>query len=149
MFARHVSRTYVHKISAPPEKVFPMLCPVCEKEYVPGWDATIIHSDSGLAEKGCVFQTPNENSLPATWIITQHDETAGKIQFAIVTPDSHASTLDVSLEPNGKNNSALTFTYTHVALTDRGQEFVKTFTAELFRTKMATFETALNNQLRA
>lgn len=145
----HVSRTFILKISAPPEKVFPLLCPVREKEYVPGWDATIIHSDSGFAEKGCVFQTANETGQPSTWIITQHDHTKGRIQFAIVTPDSHAGTLEVSLEASGENNSALTFTYTHVALTDRGREFITSFTDEVFRTKMATFEKALNNRLAA
>ncbi len=144
-----ISHTYVHKINAPPADIFPMLCPVREKEYVPGWDATIIHSDTGLAERGCVFQTPNENGQPSTWIITQHNEPAGKIQFAIVTPDSHASTLDITLAPDGDTNSTLTFTYAHVALTDRGQAFIESFTADLFRTKMATFESALNNHLQA
>ncbi len=145
----NVTHTYVHKISAPPADVFPMLCPVREEEYVSGWTAKIIHSDSGIAEKGCVFQTPNENGDPTTWIITQHDPQAGKIQFAMVAPDSHASTLEVSLEPCEKNTSTVSFTYTHIALTDRGREFVQSFTAEFFRIKMTAFEKALNTRLKA
>lgn len=42
---------------APLERVFPLLCPVREREWLQGWDATMVCSESGVAEPGCVFTT--------------------------------------------------------------------------------------------
>ena len=39
------------------DRVFPLLCPVRENEWLPYWSCEIIHSDSGKAEKDCVFIT--------------------------------------------------------------------------------------------
>jgi hypothetical protein len=47
-----VTRTYLQKIQAPPEEVFPLLCPVRETEWVRGWDPIVVYSHSGLAEPG-------------------------------------------------------------------------------------------------
>ena len=44
---------------ATPEKVFPLLCLVREDDWLPGWKYRLIYSDSGVAELGCVFTTPN------------------------------------------------------------------------------------------
>ena len=34
-------------LNAPPATVFPLLCPVREAEWVPGWTVRMIHSASG------------------------------------------------------------------------------------------------------
>jgi hypothetical protein len=39
-------------IKAPVEQVFPLLCPVRECDWLEGWNCTLLHSGSGLAEKG-------------------------------------------------------------------------------------------------
>lgn len=142
-----VARSYTHHINTAPEMVFPLLCPVREAEYLSDWQAEILYSKSGLAELGCVFQTPNEGGGPSTWIITDHDAAAGRVRFAVVTPDSHASTLDITLCANADGTTAVTFTYTHTALTDRGRAFIEAFTEEAFRRKMSAFERSLNRHL--
>ena len=52
-------RSYTQRIEAPPDSVFPLLCPVREAEWLAGWSEVLemVHSDSGLAEDGCVFMT--------------------------------------------------------------------------------------------
>src|SRR2546427_12204443 len=57
--ARRVTHEYTQTNDAPPEIVFPMLCPVREADWVPGWQYKMIYSKSGMAEAGCVFTTPN------------------------------------------------------------------------------------------
>ena len=47
-------------LAAAPARVFPLLCPVREAEWLPGWHAEVLHSASGLAELGCVFRTRDE-----------------------------------------------------------------------------------------
>ena len=48
---------HVAKIGAPVEKVFPLLCPVREYEWIDGWSCRLVHSESGFAEKGAIFTT--------------------------------------------------------------------------------------------
>ena len=142
-----VSRTYTHNVNGAPEDVFPLLCPVREAEYLVDWAFEMIFSETGFAERGCVFQTPNEGGGLSTWIVTEHDVGAGRIQFAVVRPDSHASTLDVTLSANVDGTTAVTFAYTHTSLTERGRAFIAGFTEEVFRQKMSSFERSLNEHL--
>lgn len=54
-----ITRHYTQRIEAPPARVFPLLCPVREADWLEGWGEIVemVHSDSGLAEDGCVFLT--------------------------------------------------------------------------------------------
>ena len=54
-------------IEAPPERVFPLLCPVREHEWIPAWKAEMVHSKSGFAELDCVFRTNNPLEGNRTW----------------------------------------------------------------------------------
>lgn len=139
--AKQVTRTRRMTIPAPPEVVFPLLCPVREHDYLDYWQADILHSDSGLAEKGCIFQTPG----PETWYIAEHDRQAGRIVF-IIFADSRLSRLEVELREQTEG-SLLTFTYTHSALDAAGERFVEDFSQELFAAKMERFESGLKRYL--
>ena len=63
------------------EEVYPLLCPEREHDYLPGWNAFIVWSESGLAEEGAVFKTGSE-----TWIITNYDYLEN-ITFTRYNPD--------------------------------------------------------------
>lgn len=52
-------KSYRQTIDAPPETVFPLLCPVREAEWLDGWEYEMIYSMSGLIEKGAAFSTAN------------------------------------------------------------------------------------------
>ena len=58
------TRTFVQKLVAPPERVFPLLCPVREADWLDGWDPLAVYTDSGIAEPGCVFITKAGQRLP-------------------------------------------------------------------------------------
>ena len=55
-----ITHEYTQTNAAPPSAVFPLLCPVRETDWVPGWQYRMIYSLSGM-EAGCVFATPNLN----------------------------------------------------------------------------------------
>ena len=59
MSTMSLRRTFEHTalVPAPAHRVFPLLCPVREPEWIPGWSCELIHTASRLAEKGCVFRT--------------------------------------------------------------------------------------------
>lgn len=145
--ARRVSRSRVLHIAARCELVFPLLCPVREAEYLSDWKADILYSESGVAEEGCVFRTQRPNMAPSIWTITKHDAGAGRIEFVVVTPESHVTFLHLDLVDTTEGMTDVTFTYTHRAIGDAGCSFIADFTAERFRDQMNGLEESLNAYL--
>ena len=53
------------------QDIFPLLCPAREADWIPGWDCELIYTDSGYAEKDCIFRTDKSNSAgEGLWIFT-------------------------------------------------------------------------------
>ena len=50
-----LTRQYRQTLHAAPSRVFPLLCPEREKEWLPGWHARMIHSASGVAAPRAVI----------------------------------------------------------------------------------------------
>ena len=146
---QRVTRSYTMTLHAGVERVFPLLCPVREHEYLDDWNATILYSESGVAEPDCVFQTPNEEGPPTTWCIAQHDPAAGKILFVMFTPESRVSQLGIRVRPDSGNTTEATFTYTHTAIAPDGRDFIGVFTEDAFLAKMGAFEQKLNTYLQS
>jgi hypothetical protein len=133
---------------APPERVFPLLCPVRESEWVPGWKYRLIYSESGVAEDGCVFTTPNESGPETVWVVTHYDPANLRIAFAWVEPQLVATQLRLSLAPapGGKTHAHIRYVYT--GLSPEGNAAVERYTPEWFAQKMQGWETAMNHFLR-
>ena len=58
---KRVQFSHPQLVKAKPEEIFPLLCPVREYDWIPEWDCTMVYSESGIAERGCVFQTDRES----------------------------------------------------------------------------------------
>lgn len=83
-------------LDAAPERVFPLLCPVLEYRWIPDWQCTMVHSDSGVAELGCVFLRGEGE----TWITTRY-EPPSRIDYAIFLPGQAVGTLEFTLSAAG------------------------------------------------
>lgn len=123
--ATRVTHEYTQTNCAPPATVFPLLCPVREADWVPGWKYRLIYSQSGFAEAGCVFIT-EENNREATWIVTEYDPAAFRIVFVWVNPGMVATQIYISLEPSAGNTRAHV-RYTYTGLSPEGNREVETF----------------------
>lgn len=132
---------------APPENVFPLLCPVREKEWLDGWEYKMVFSKSGFAEQGCVFSTPFDEKTVTTWYITQYDPADYKIQFVRVTPSTEIVRIDISLEKNAENTSAL-IEYEYTALTESRLNWLLQEAAPAFTENMRFWEKAINHYLQ-
>jgi hypothetical protein len=146
--AKRVTRTYTQQITAPPHEVFPLLCPVREREWVEGWECEVVYSRSGLAEEGCVFTTQREGEAKTVWTITAHDPVGFQIEFVMVTPESRVGGLRVRLERNADDTTSAHVAYTFTALSEKGNAFVDEYTEESFRHKMEHWERSMNHYLR-
>jgi hypothetical protein len=118
-------RSYAQHIDAPPEAVFPLLCPVREGDWLEGWAerCELIWSASGLAEPGCVFRTTEDGRPETVWIITDHDPDRGLVVFARVTPDLAASTLHIQVNESVDGTSAVSIRYTVVPTSPEGAAY--------------------------
>lgn len=88
-------QSYQQTLKGRKKEIFPLLCPVREKEWLKGWDYNMIYSESGYAEKGCVFET-NNNYGSYRWVITKHDSENFEIQF-VKTKDNMVVTVFVKI----------------------------------------------------
>jgi hypothetical protein len=142
----HLTRTFVQRIEAPPEEVFPLLCPVREKEWLPGWDCRMIFSRSGLAERGAVFATAHPNGT-TIWLMTEHVPVR-RVEFARWQPDGLVVHIEISLGRHHDGTTAVAIAYTYTAADDRGREALGLLgEADWLRT-MEFWENSMNAWLR-
>jgi hypothetical protein len=139
------TRTCTQKYRAPPQAVFPLLCPVREADWIKGWEPGLVVSDSGFAERDCVFTTPAQPA-DAIWYVTRHEPEAGFVEMLKVTPGVTACRLTIQLRPAGGGTEA-DVTYSHTSLGPAGDAFVAGFTEEQYRGFMREWETRLAHYL--
>jgi hypothetical protein len=139
------TRTYVQRLVAAPEVVFPLLCPVREADWIAGWDPPLVVSASGAAERDCVFTTGTA-SQESIWYVTQHEPPAF-VEMVKVTPGLTACRLTIRLR-DAAHGSEAAITYMHTSLGPAGDAFVDSFTEEHYRGFMQEWERRLNHYLR-
>ena len=139
------AREYTQRIDAAPEAVFPLLCPVREHDWIEGWRTDFVISESGLAEEGCVFQTPgDEGQPPATWVVTLHDPSAHEVAMVKLVPGHTVTRLAISLESDSAGHTRARVRYEWTALSPAGEEEVARWTEQAWRAFMHAWEEALN-----
>jgi hypothetical protein len=147
---KRVTHEYTQNNVAPPEKVFPLLCPVREAGWVPGWQYRLIYSESGVAEYGCVFITPNEDGTETSWVVTDYDPASFRIAFAWVNPGLVAAQISIRLsrseERPGLTSAFIRYTYT--GLSTKGNQEVESYDQKWFGHKMQSWEAAINHYLQ-
>jgi hypothetical protein len=146
--AKRITHQYTQINMAPPERVFPLLCPVREAEWVPGWQYRLLYSRSGLAELGCVFTTPNEDRSETTWMVTEYDPAGFLIAFIWIHPGLVAAQIRLHLQPQSSGQTLARIQYTYTGLSQAGNAEVDRYDESWFRYKMQSWETAINHYLR-
>lgn len=121
-----------HHVPVPPDEVFPLLCPVREFEWLSGWDCTLVHAASGLAEKGAVFTTEVPGEPPTVWTISRHDREAHVVEFVCVTPGSRVRMLEIACAAAPGGGTDLTWTHTFTTLGKAGEDFLAHYTPEVY-----------------
>lgn len=150
-----VSHDYTQSLIAPPATVFPLLCPVRECEWVPGWEPGLVVSATGVAESDAVFTTP-EDAGEATWYITEHHPEEFWVEMLKIVPGHVATRLRIELEEadgrdrvelDGRPREILTrarVRYTHTALSPEGEDEVRTWNEARWLGFMQGWESVLN-----
>ena len=146
--ADRIFRTNTIQVEAPPEKVFPLLCPVREYDWVEPWKCEMVYTDSGFAEDHCVFRTNFEDHGEAIWMVSRHEPETGIIQFVITCPATHVEKLDIAVEPTDSASSRIRWDRTYTALNERGNAFIRELTGPGYDDEIRGLEAMLNHFCR-
>ena len=141
---KRITREYRQTINATPEKVFPLLCPVSETDWLDGWRYNMIYSESGLVEEGAVFSTPYEDEEDTIWIVTKHDSKTYKVEFVRFTHSSRTCVLKIAVKSKDESSSYVDISYTYTGITPEGNDFIKNFTEEAFLEAVIFWEKSMN-----
>lgn len=145
---KRVAHQFTQINVATPAEVFPLLCPVRERDWVPGWKYRMVYSQSGVAENGCIFSTPNEDGSETTWIVTEHDPARHRVAFVWVHPGMVASRIEIQLAAHAAGETRADIRYTYTGLSPQGNKEVERFDVKWFEGKMKNWEAAINHFLR-
>jgi len=146
--SNRVVRAYRQTIEAPPDVVFPLLCPVREAEWLDGWAYTMIFSASGLVEEGAVFTTSRPGEPDTVWIVTRHDREAGVVEFTRFTPGSRVCVLSIGVSNDGDARSHVDVSYAYTSIGVPGNAFLDQWTEEAFQDAVIFWERSMNYFLK-
>ena len=138
--------SYEQHLVASPEKVFPLLCPVMEEMWVPGWRTEKVITTTGVVEDDCMFITLSEpqNSI---WIVTKHDPDCFQLEMYKVTPEHTIGKLEISLTGDANNATKAIISYEFTAIGPAGEQFLNEFTQQWYVNFMEGWEKAMNHYL--
>ncbi len=150
---KRITHEYTQNNVAPPEIVFPLLCPVREAEWIAGWHYRLIYSESGVAEFGCIFVTPNESGTETTWMVTDYDPASFRIAYAWLNPGLVAAQIRIGLSRISGGQSAASHTHAFIqhiftGLSAEGNREVERYDQKWFQHKMKSWEMAINHYLQ-
>ncbi len=141
-----VERSYIQNLRGKPREIFPLLCPVREKEWAEGWDPLTVYTRSGFAEKDCVFTT-GEDKPDSLWMITDFDTERYRLEIVKFTPGMTVARITITLLENGMGQTDAEVVYRYTAVSRDGEEFVNGYSEEFFEQFMQFSESALNSFL--
>ena len=90
-----LTRRTTFDVACAPERVFPLLCPVREYDWIADWSCQMVHSESGVAEPDCVFRTEFDGE-PMTWVVSRY-EPPTRIEFTCFVPNLYVMRLQIAL----------------------------------------------------
>jgi hypothetical protein len=132
-------------VPAPPERVFPLLCPILEYKWIPGWRCELLHSVSGVAEEDCVFRTDFPGQEPMLWVVSRYEPPA-RIEFTCFVAGSHVQRLKIAPTAAG-NATRLDWTSRSLAVDPRGDAWIAAWSEEEEAKKLDNIRRMLSHYL--
>ena len=133
-------------LKAHPEKIFPLLCPVREYEWVERWECKMVYTNSGFAEENCIFTTkPNNEEPEDIWVVSKY-KPPREIQF-VRTNGFRVIRYNISLKPNSGGTSFAEWEQIITGLNTEGNSYVEKLVEDDFKKMIESLENMLNYYL--
>ncbi len=128
------------------KSVFKAFCPEAEKKWVSGWESTMLYSESGIAEKHCVFTTTQPNMRETVWLCSVYD-VGREVEYVRTIPGQLISVINITTRQLSEDTECMV-KYIHTALTEAGTQYLLSqLSQEQFIEQIASWETAIPTYL--
>ena len=144
--AVRVARSHTMTVAGTPERVFPLLCPTKEYDWIAIWDCDLVYSDSGVAEAGCVFATdfPQDGGRDI-WVVSRYEPNRA-IAFVRVNPLRTIS-YDITLSDAGNGTATAVWSQILTGLNEEGNRHVAAYSDEAYAGLMERCRAMLDHYL--
>ncbi len=146
--ATRLAREASFVVEAPRDLVFSLLCPVRERDWLPGWQADVVYSKSGQVEDGCVFRSRHPKLGEGWYVTSRHEAAAGIVEFVVFYPGICVMKLDILATVAAPQKTRLRWRRTYTALGVDGGAFIEALTEDAFARQMEGLQRALAEHCR-
>lgn len=145
--ATRVRFSHTQHLPATADRIFPLLCPTREYEWIPMWECSLVYSESGYAEEGCVFTTNRaEDGDKDVWVISRHEPNK-HIQF-VRTNSLRTIKYDIRLNDNDDGTTLVSWEQQITGLNEDGNRFVSEMRESNFIDMVSMLEKLANHYLQ-
>ena len=123
---------YSHIVDGAREDVFPLICPAREADWLPGWDAHLIYSESELGEAGCVFRTEEDGRTGAGLWVFPHHVWPECVKIVRFSPPVLVQ-INIVLEELEARRTRISWEYSLTGLSDEGNGKVREVGDSMYR----------------
>lgn len=127
------------------EKAFPLFSPVGEKDWVPGWNPTLVYPAGVDWAEGQVFTTREEKG-EAVWVVTRLDRARHEAAYARVEPGRWVAQVQVRCEATALGTE-VRVQYTFIGLSDEGRAEIAAMTEAAYADKMTRWQALIEAHL--
>ena len=138
------------RIDQPIETLFPLFSAEGEKLWVPGWDYENIMGSNDLHED-YIFLTKNHDhaSTDAIWLVKRYDPEFFLVQFYKIEPGDKVGIITVRCIQIDKCLTEVEVTYEYTGLSEKGNEFIDTFTSVQYKEFIGEWNSLLINYFQS
>ena len=141
-----IKHTASFEISQPINVIFPLFSAEGEKLWVPGWNYKNIMGSTELHENYVfITKTHDHASTDAIWIVKKHEPENHYVQFYKVEPEDKIGIIEVKCNPLTDRVTEVQVTYEYIGLSDKGNQFIKSFTPSEYESFISEWKTLLGN----
>ena len=113
-------------MGAPVDEIFPLVCPVEELKWINNWDYTMVYSESGRNELGCIFYEKMsaqhvvgpDFGEKTFWYTIDYNPDSNLVHF-LLTRSSTLTDLIIRIESTGNNSTKVTWDMTMTSIDEK------------------------------
>ena len=128
--AKRITRIHKARYHATADRVFPLLCPVLEYDWLENWQAEMVYSKSGVAELDAIFKTYFEPGETEVWTVTRYEKNV-LIEF-VMTDGNRVTRFTITLHPNPDGTTDSEWRQVITALNSKGESELEALTEEVY-----------------
>ena len=143
--AKRSTRIHEACYNSTPEKIFPLLCPVLEYDWLEHWRCDLVHTESGVAEMDGIFITFFEPGQTDVWTVSRYEKNE-RIEFIIVN-SRRVSRLAITLTANNDGTTNAQWKEVLTALTPEGEKALESYSEKEWMLRRENISMRLNYYL--